>query len=788
MGKKKHNPGILDWIVDFFVTPISKPIKDLVGNVVKEVMKADVKTLRTNVEAYAKALAIGLTHNPSPGQQETPAQAAEALEQWATNRNTEYYGLCWILNAIELASVGLVDVAPGYFLNVPQVQAVTRLATDIWVREWSVGRLPLLDRAYLAKHTPLLPETYRLALAVAKGIIDITTYDNTMAQSGLAKEWSDMWREENYEYPPFDQTTELYWRGEIDDETWVRWLRRRAMPGACLEKLRVLRELIPPPADLVTMVVREAFLPEMVTPAPEVFAEYMAKKGFNKEWSDRYWTMHWVPIPLAQAYANLWRGYWTKDDFMFALRIADIHPRWREDIYNVAFRPPSIREMGYGYDMGVYTRDDIVRYRKWGGLSPEDAEKAADALIEYRVSAETEAVRREYLYLYAMERITREEFENALREYKTPEAAIPLWIARGDLRKKRLEKPEVSPEYRIVTSSEALWAFRNGLRDETWTRERLKDLDWTDERINLAIERVKYLVEEEEKPPAPRVLSAAQLRDLYEAAMISKDVLAQRLHTELGYTIEDAAMLADLWTVPPPEPEEPEVRPYTDAWSRRLYAYRILDFEELYNNYLAMGYDGEHAWNMVLATMLAEEYPALSAAYRKGYIDQEVFLRRLIELGMEFKDANELLERTIRDFQFERLEAERDLTKADIIRGVKKGLITRGQGVELLTDLGYEDWEAQFILASRLVAEAGDPESYWEMRQVTEAYKRATGRRWVEIPEEVLMLDQKIREKKAEIEKMRAEGATEAQISVKVAELADLEARLRKVLTAKKID
>jgi hypothetical protein len=89
---------------------------------------------------------------------------------------------------------------------------------------------------------------------------------------------------------------------------------------------------IPGSGDLVRMVVREAFDPKMVIKGPPDFVDAMKFQGFSEVWSDRYWTAHFEPIALRQAYENLWRGLWKKDQFMYALHIADVHPMWREDI------------------------------------------------------------------------------------------------------------------------------------------------------------------------------------------------------------------------------------------------------------------------------------------------------------------------------------------------------------------------------------------------------------------------------------------------------------------------
>jgi hypothetical protein len=83
---------------------------------------------------------------------------------------------------------------------------------------------------------------------------------------------------------------------------------------------------IPGVQDLITMVVREAFVPERVTPAPELFVKYMQLHGFAKEWADRYWTAHWVLIPLERATEMYWRGIMTEDFYKKYLVLHDYRP------------------------------------------------------------------------------------------------------------------------------------------------------------------------------------------------------------------------------------------------------------------------------------------------------------------------------------------------------------------------------------------------------------------------------------------------------------------------------
>lgn len=750
-----------------------------------------------------------------------------------------------IQEAVPFVDTG--NTSLGY-MNAPKWSAGNKMATDFYYSSFRYATDPMLQRYWFKKETPLIPESYRLALAASKGILTDKEYFDGMAQNGLNAKWADMYRMQNYTQPSFGQLAELYWRGLLDNEMFDMLMHLNGQHPSMDQTMRELLKLIPPAQDLITMVVRESFVPEMVTKAPDVFAEYMAKKGFDKTWSDRYWTMHWQPMPLRQAYENYWRGNWTKDQLENLLKIADFHPMWRQGIIDVAYMPPGIREMGYGYDFGRYTRDDIIRYRRWGGLSPEDAEKAADALIDYRTNAEWEALRREILWAFAHEEMSEEEFRLTLEGTGLQPNIIDLWVSRGLWQQERYKVPETAIEYRIVTSSEAIWAFKNNLRDKDWLRKTLYALNWEDARVNLAVERAVYektLKEGQTDIVAPKSLSAAQLKSLYDAKLISNEVLAYRLHTELNYSVEDAMLLAELWFEPevapvtvvtphkltlaqlsnlyevglidtetlivrlheelnytvedavmlialmprpiemaPATPTETTTyaKPYTDAWARRLYAQRILLPEQVYTNYVALGYDPKQAEKLTISMLIDDVYPTLTAQYMKGLIDEQQFMQVLVDIGMYEWQALDLLDRTVRDYQTSRLDDERKLTKAEIIKGYKNQILTIDNAANLLMDIGYEYWEAQYILTLENVIAAGDPETYWDMKKVTEAYKRALNRENKPVSDEVLMLDRQIKRLKAELEELKKTNADEKKVAQKIGEIADYEARLRKVL------
>lgn len=366
--------------------------------------------------------------------------------------------------------------------------------------------------------------------------------------------------------PAIREAQEMMWKGKISMDQFKDVLAMHGMRDLYSDGFVEISRRIPPSPDLVRMVVREAFVEDMVIDAPDVFAEYMTKSGYSAEWADRYWTAHFTPIALRQAYENLWRGLWTKDQFMHALHIADIHPMWREDIYNVAFRPPGVRELGYGYDTGMYSVEDIVKYRKMGGLSPEDAEKAGLSMVAYRTEAEREALRREALYDFT----DGLDSEGTLREKLSAIGGRPeivdLWVSRAKYRQNREVKRDI---IKVVKNQ-----YVKGWLTDVELRVELTAIGVVPEQIEVHVvesETRRLSYKKEETAAKKRKLTEAKMAKAWELGVLGDEEYVSRL-VDRDYTEEDARLLLEVLRTPLPiTPEEVERRRKSiDAKIRRV--------------------------------------------------------------------------------------------------------------------------------------------------------------------------------------------------------------------------
>jgi len=131
---------------------------------------------------------------------------------------------------------------------------------------------------------------------------------------------------------------------------------------------------------------------------------------------------------------------------------------------------------------------------------------------------------------------------------------------------------------------------------------------------------------------------------------------------------------------------------------RRFWDMRTIDETRLREIYTGLGYHAQDLEDYVLWTKIFVDFPDLLARYKNGWITLDQVRGELVAMGMSSSRADTLIEEKIKKATPERVAAEKDLTKTDIFAGIKKGVITRVQGAELLADIGYSNDEAVYLL------------------------------------------------------------------------------------------
>ncbi len=320
-----------------------------------------------------------------------------------------------------------------------------------------------------------------------------------------------------------------------------------------------------------------------------------------------------------------------------------------------------------------------------------------------------------------------------------------------------------------------LWrrAFPNEEDKEKWFAD-LKDTGWNEERIE-ALKELAFIL------PTPQDLVTWQAREVFEPDAIEKyglddefEKLDLSLFAKVGISEENAKNYwrahwqhaswlqmvemrrrgwvtdYDIWEwfrlveIPPFWREKLmalvwEVPTRVDV--RRFWDMGTIDEERLRTIYQAQGYHNQDLEDYVLWTKVYVALPDLVSRYKNGYIPLETVMSELITLGMSKDRATELMETKVKKvYAPERVATERNLTVTDIIMSIKKGNITREEGVSMIMELGYGSFEAEFKIDARIASE-GSPESYLEHMVIIDEYKRSQGIETKIIPPELLEAD-----------------------------------------------
>jgi len=125
----------------------------------------------------------------------------------------------------------------------------------------------------------------------------------------------------------------------------------------------------------------------------------------------------------------------------------------------------------------------------------------------------------------------------------------------------------------------------------------------------------------------------------------------------------------------------------------------VVTEEDVYSTYLDLGYDEEHARKMTLWTKVWVLARDIRRMFSKGWIDEEGARLLLLDAGVPEERADEFMKTLVKAEKPERVGRERDLAKTDILRGFRYGELTREQTVELLTDLGWDMDEADYLVS-----------------------------------------------------------------------------------------
>lgn len=405
-----------------------------------------------------------------------------------------------------------------------------------------------------------------------------------------------------------------WFRGELTDQGVSDRLGGLGYDGNDIHYLKSIARPIPGPGDLVRMSVREAFNDDVAQALgydeafPPDFERYMRMQGFDPLWSKYFWRAHWVLPGVSQAFEMFHRGFidgGQLDDF---LKTSDIPSFWRARLTEIAYRPLTRVDVRRMYGHGVLDREQVKQSYLDLGYNDQNAERMTEFTILY---------------------------EEARGESKTA-------------------------EYRDLTRSVVVSAFRKGViaRDQAVTR--LMDLGFEAEDIELLLALAEWQEEIDTTPD----YSEDYARDMKR--------LIERAYAQRVISMSDAqTILADAGIS---ENESAYILALVDFW----YGLEQSD----------------------------EELKTVGDAYIRRGIHRSEALSKLAAFGI----PAEMIALKMAEWETQRNIRSRRLTESQYRKALREGVITKNEYCENLRGLGYTDYDVHVLTALAVgVDEAGPP-------------------------------------------------------------------------------
>ena len=216
--------------------------------------------------------------------------------------------------------------------------------------------------------------------------------------------------------------------------------------------------------------------------------------------------------------------------------------------------------------------------------------------------------------------------------------------------------------------------------------------------------------------------------------------------------------------------------PITRVDIRRMWDLDVASDDDVVRTYLDQGYRIEDAQKLLAFTKVERGFPDVVARYKNGWISEGDVLSELIAFGISPETATRLYQRKIKATeQVSRIAVERDLTKTEIISGIKKGLLGPENAIPLFIGLGYDEDEAAFLFLIHSEF-TSSPDSPLGFRKGVEMYNKALGRPHIDIPDELIQLERKTIAAVNAIMDAKKQGAASGEIARLESEFRTLEA------------
>ncbi len=322
-----------------------------------------------------------------------------------------------------------------------------------------------------------------------KGLLSEAIFNEYLLRQGWNVDKSTKFWEASRTRLPADALVLLNWRGEITDKQFTSQMFILGYTEETANLFKQSLEFYPSPIDLVNWQAKEVFEPDAIekygldNEFELIEKEAFYKAGMSDEQIRNFWRAHWQHPSLQMIYSMLHRGLLTKEDVYEYYRLVEIPPYWREKLTELSYPPYTRVDTRRMYEMGVLTKEQVMRNYLDLGYDEEKATKMTEFTTVYSAQKDKDLTRSQIEKAYEYGIITQEStielliklgydqeeslFILGIKAYSIMQdelddkvATIKTRFRRGlitqEIAISELDKLEISPIFRDKTVAEIL--------------------------------------------------------------------------------------------------------------------------------------------------------------------------------------------------------------------------------------------------------------------------------------------------------------------------------------------
>jgi len=373
-----------------------------------------------------------------------------------------------------------------------------------------------------------------------------------------------------------------------------------------------------------------------------------SETGLTPYWSGKYWRAHWELPSIGQGYEMFHRGQLTESELLDLMRAQDIMPGYRDKLIAIAYNPYTRVDVRRMHALGILDREAVKRSYLDQGFDDEKAENMTEFTIRYNQAANRELSKTDITDGYKRGLLAPGEAEEDLASLGYDEEEVAFYLQREDFKKEESLKSDYSARYKKL--------YVKNLIDEAGLRSEMIPLGFTATEITTLItiwDIEKRSTKETTFGEKERDLARADITDGYRRGIFTQGE-AEELLARLGYDTDEVAFYL---TREDYRGEEEVTKDYLAAY-RRQYLQGVID---------------ETGLTTALTNIPLPE-------------ERVTYYANLWRLDKESEEWSPIA------------ATERDLTKADILDGYRKGIISREIAFDYVRSLGYDPSETEFLL------------------------------------------------------------------------------------------